>query len=143
MATQAIRGGAKLEAHLKRLAEKIGSGSTLQVGFLANATYPDGKPVAMIAAIHNFGRWPFFTNMVADESPAWGPALATNIKAANFDVQVAMSRMGAGIKGQLQQSILDTWSPPLAPSTVKRKGFDKPLIETSHMINSVDYRVKV
>ena len=49
--------------------------------------------------------------------------------------------MGEGIKGQLQQSIRDTNAPPLAPATVSAKGFAKPLIDSSNMINSVDYEV--
>jgi hypothetical protein len=38
--------------------------------------------------------------------------------------------------GQIQQSIRDTNEPPLAPATVRRKGFDKPLIDKAIMINS-------
>ena len=30
----------------------------------------------------------------------------------------------------------------LAESTIARKGFAKPLVETGHMLNSVDYEVK-
>ena len=50
-----------------------------------------------------------------------------------------MGRMGVLIRGQLQQSIRDTNDPPLAAATVRRKGFAKPLIETSMMLNSVSY----
>ena len=50
--------------------------------------------------------------------------------------------MGLGIKGQLQQSIIETNAPPLAESTVARKGFEKPLVDTSHMLNSVDFEVR-
>lgn len=138
-----LSGGAKLEAYLKDLADQVGEGGAVDVGFLAGATYPDGKPVAMIAAIHNFGKWPFFTQMIAQKRDGWGPALAQNLTAANYDVNVALGRVGEGIKGQLVQAILDTWSPPLAPSTIARKGFDKPLIDTSNMINSANYRVTV
>jgi hypothetical protein len=42
----------------------------------------------------------------------------------------------------LQQSIRDTNDPPLAQATIARKGFAKPLIDTSVMINSVDYEVE-
>jgi hypothetical protein len=50
--------------------------------------------------------------------------------------------MGAGIAGQLRQSIIDLVAPPLAPSTIKRKGFDKPLIDQGIMLSSVDYEVE-
>jgi hypothetical protein len=40
------------------------------------------------------------------------------------------------------QSIRDLVSPALAPATVARKGFSKPLIETGHLLNSVAVEVK-
>jgi hypothetical protein len=46
------------------------------------------------------------------------------------------------IAGQLRESIIKTNAPPLSPRTIARKGFAKPLIDTSHMINSVDYEVR-
>lgn len=141
-----IRNGKKLDDELRRLGRKIGRGAALRVGFLENATYPDGRSVAMVAAANNFGtaKIParsFFSNMVADKSPAWGRTLANLIE--KHGVEKAMNLMGEGIRGQLQESIRETNEPPLAPATIKRKGFDKPLIETSNMINSVDYEVDV
>lgn len=144
--TVELRGGKKLESELLLLGRDLARGGNVQVGFLSNARYPDGKPVALIAAIQDFGSGtipprPFFRGMIARESPGWGNALALNLKATNYDVAATLGRMGAGIKGQLQKSIIDLWAPPLAPSTIARKGFDKPLIETSHMLNSADFRV--
>jgi len=54
---------------------------------------------------------------------------------------VALARMGEGIAGQLRESIQSTNSPPLAESTIEAKGFEKPLIDTGHMWNSVAYEV--
>lgn len=144
-----VRGGQKLEAALADLSKRLSKPATLRVGFLENATYPDGTPVAMVAAIQDFGApganippRPFFRNMVASKSPGWGPALAKNLKARNYDVTAALDAVGEGIEGQLQQSIQETNTPALAKKTVARKGFAKPLIDTSNMINSVDHDVK-
>lgn len=139
-----IRNGKKLDEELRRLGRKIGRGAALRVGFLEDAAYPDGRSVALVAAANNFGTAriparPFFSNMVADKSPAWGRTLANLIE--RHGVEKAMNLMGEGIKSQLQESIRETNEPPLAESTIERKGFDKPLIETSNMINSVDYEV--
>ena len=41
-----IRGGDKLAGYLSDLAKKVTNASTLKVGFLENATYPDGTPTA-------------------------------------------------------------------------------------------------
>lgn len=149
-----ISGGAKLQRALDDIARRIGKGGTLNVGFLEGATYPGGEDggeptsVAEVALAQNFGTArgipprPFFTNMVKDQSPGWGGKLEKVLKANDYDVPKALALMGEGIKGQLQQSILNTNDPPLAESTIKAKGFDKPLIHTSNMINSVDYEVE-
>lgn len=143
-----IRGGEKLDAKLRELAEKLGKGGTVRVGFLEGATYPDGTSVATVAVTQNYGSEangiparPFFSNMVADKSPGWGDSFVAVLKEANYDVPLALDRMGAGIAGQLRQAIVDTNAPPLADATIARKGFAKPLIDTSNMFNSVDHEV--
>lgn len=144
-----VTGGEKLAKRLAEIAEALGSGrahGTVRVGFLANATYPDGKPVALIAALNNWGTAtapprPFFTNMVAAKSPLWGDDLAVALKATDYDVRRSLDLVGANIAGQLRQSIIDTNSPPNAASTIARKGHAKPLVDTGHMLNSIDHEV--
>lgn len=143
----AISGGKKLEQELAAIARALSSAGTLRVGFLENATYPDGKPVAMIAVFQNYGTRtipprPFFTNMVADKSPTWGRALALNLRGNGYNASRALAMMGLGISGQLRQSIRDTNSPPLAQSTIDRKGHSKPLVDSGHMLGSIDFDVR-
>ncbi|MVW80180.1 hypothetical protein [Bordetella sp. 02P26C-1] len=141
-------GGRALEAKLEEIARKVSSAGTLRVGFLEGATYPDGTPVPYIAALNEFGDLahnqpprPFFRNMIEEKSRSWGGAFGKIAKASDYDMDATLGQMGEGIKGQLQQSITDLTTPALAPSTVRAKGFDKPLIDTGHMQNSVDYEV--
>lgn len=145
----AIRGGDRLEARLRQIAAGLKRGGTVRVGFLENAKYPDGKPVAMIALIQDMGApgagippRPFFRNMIANKQSEWPSAIAGLLRSTNYDVDKALGQTGAAIAGQLRQSIIDTNDPPLSPTTIRRKGFAKPLIDTSHMINSVDFEVK-
>lgn len=148
MTSRALQGGDKLLAHLRDLSQRVSRPGTLKVGFLENATYPGGQPVAMVAAIQEFGApargippRPFFRSMIAEKSPQWGTQLAGLLVASDYDATKALKLMGEGMKGQLQQSIVDTNSPPLAPATVARKGSSKALVDTGHMLNSVDYEV--
>lgn len=143
-----IKGGQKLESELKKLASGIAKPASVKVGFLAGATYPDGKPVAMIAAIQDYGApsrgippRPFFRNMVKTKKGEWPAAIAGLLKSTR-DAEKTLQLTGEAIAGQLRQSIRDTNSPPLAASTIRRKGFATPLIDTGHMLNSVDYEVK-
>ena len=180
MAVRSLSGGGALEAKLKDLAAKVAKPGTLQVGFLENSTYPDGTSVPMVAAIQEFGApaagippRPFFRTMIAEKAPAWGGILGGLVKGNDFDAAKALGQMGEGIKGQLQQSIIDTNAPALSPVTLmlrKMRSEDqslvvtgktvgeaaervakgetpggvstKPLDDSGHMLNSVDYEVK-
>ncbi|WP_248623165.1 hypothetical protein [Citrobacter koseri] len=142
-------GGAALEAKLAELAEKLGDGKILRVGFLEGATYPDGQSVPMVAAANEYGDpamnrppRPFFRNMIADKSPEWPQDIAKIAEATGYDAETMLGQMGEHIKGQLQGSIRELMEPALSPVTIAKKGFSKPLIETSQLLNSVDYDIK-
>jgi hypothetical protein len=148
MKIESYSGGGGLQKKLGDMLKKIRGQQEVKVGFLEGATYPDGMPVAMVAAIQNFGApaagipaRPFFSNMVAEKSTNWGESLGYLAVANDYDMSKALALMGEGIGSQLQQSIKNMNSPALADATVVQKGFDKPLIDTAHMINSVSYQV--
>ena len=144
-----LSGGEALQDRLKEIMQKAGKAGVLRVGFLEGSTYPDGTSVPMVAAIQNFGApaagipaRPFFSNMVREKSPKWGESLGNLAKANDYDIDQTLGQMGEAIKDQLQASIRDFDSVPLAPGTVASKGFDKQLIDTGHMQNSVGFEVK-
>lgn len=148
-AVATIIGGDALERALQRIGQRLGRAREVRVGFLEGATYPDGTPVAEVAAINEFGApeagipsRPFFSGMIAEKSPDWGDKFAKLLDLSDYDTNRALKRMGDGIAGQLRQSIVDTKEPPNAPSTIAKKGFDKPLIDTGHMLASVDKEVE-
>lgn len=143
----AFTGGDKLKQKLAEIAAQLGDPATLRVGFLEGATAPNGDSIPLRAALNEFGHGsvpprPYFRNMIAAKSGEWPDAIALNLKLTKYNTHRTLARVGEGIKGQLQQSILDLWSPPLAQSTIDRKGFDKPLIEHGDMINAAAYEVK-
>ncbi len=145
MAGHSLSGSDGVMKALEAIACKMGGGE-VAVGFMEGATYPDGTPVAAVAYWNEFGKMgqpprPFFRQMIADESPAWSDKMAKLAKITNYDGPRVLALMGEDIKGALQQSINDFTTPALAPSTVDAKGFAKPLIDTSHMLNSVAYEV--
>lgn len=186
-----VRGGtSSIRARLERLARELETGKALKVGFLEGATYPNGTPVAKVAAVNELGGTieipahtstlyyrqnertgkvghrfvkphkanfsqsvmvpaytitipprPYFRRMIAECSPAWGGAMAEALIASDWNSRAALALLGERIKGELQQSIISLKDPPNAKSTVRKKGFDNPLIDTSHMLNSVDYSI--
>lgn len=84
---------------------------------------------------------PFFRNMIAKYGPTWAGEMGKMLKDNDYDARKVLTLMGELIVGQLRQSIQDTNTPPNAPSTIARKGFNDPLIDTSHMYNSADFEV--
>ncbi|HCM5055680.1 TPA: hypothetical protein N3K48_001516 [Klebsiella aerogenes] len=51
----AFSGGDALTQKLLEIEKNLGKGELLKVGFLEGATYPDGTPVAQVAATQEFG----------------------------------------------------------------------------------------
>lgn len=116
---------------LSDIAQKMGGGK-VQVGFLEGATYPDGTPVAAVAAWNEFGHEgnfpapprPFFRTMIANESPGWPAKMADLAKATHYDGKLVLKLMGEDIAGALKQSIIETNDPPLSQTTlILRKRF--------------------
>ena len=150
-----ISGGDKLRAALDDIARNLKRGGTVKVGFLEGATYPDGTSVPLVAALNEFGHGvkskegdyyqlprPFFRRMVAEKSGEWPKAIEGLLVANNYDARKVLELTGAAIAGQLRQSIVDLVDPPLAASTIARKGSSKPLVDTGHMLASVEYEVE-
>lgn len=175
-----LKGGDGLQKALDEIAKGLSKAASVDVGFLEGATYADGKSVAEIAAIQEFGAprasippRPFFRTMIAEKSGEWPEAVGDLLIANEYDAAKTLGQTGAAIKGQLQQSIVDTYSPALSPITLmlrKMKAEDpdlvvtgtivgeaarrvasgestegvstKPLVETGHMLDSVDFEVK-
>ena len=157
-----IEGGDKLKAYLEKLSKMVNSAASVDVGWPGGDTYPDGTPVAQVAAWNEFGTLrreidpdggediisirtparPFFRNMVSEKSPKWGSAIGALLKKNEFDAAKALGAAGEAIKGQLEQSIVDFTTPGNAPSTIARKEFDAPLRDTKRMLRSIKFVVR-
>jgi len=144
-----MTGGDKLTKALELLAVKAKNSAVLNVGFPHGATEPDGQATALVAFINEFGRMvhskdgdyyqmprPFFRQMIDKHKDHWGEDLGKLLKSHDYDAVVALKLLGEGMVGELVLSIQELTSPPLAPSTIKKKGFSKPLIDSSKMWKS-------
>ncbi len=146
-----IKGGDKLEAALAAIAAKISKPATLQVGFPENATSPGGQPLALRAAINEFGApnagippRPFFRNMVAAKSGEWAEGCGELLKDNDYDVSKTLGQLGTGIKQDLEQSIIDTFEPALSPVTIMLRGMksnDSSLVVTGKTVGKAAARV--
>ena len=136
---------------LNNIASNI-SDKQLKVGFIDGATYPDGTPVAMVAATNEYGNpannqppRPFFRNAIAEHESEWLDAISRGLqKGVPLDDVLAV--VGERAVGDVVQSIATLMDPPLSPATIasrKSKGnaSTKPLVDTKVMIRDVHYEV--
>ncbi len=147
----AMQGGEKMKAFLTKLSNDLTSGKpAVQVGFLEGSTcgINNDQPSPTIAFILENGApaahippRPFFRNMITRRSGKWGRQLAALLKANNYNVKTALDGMGLVMGEQLQLSITEFTDPGNAESTIRRKGFDKPLEDSKNMKRSVDHQV--
>ncbi|MGP2516376.1 hypothetical protein [Yersinia sp. 2545 StPb PI] len=84
---------------------------------------------------------PYFRNMLIEKAPGWGAEMGKILVSSGYDTKKALGLMGERIQGQLKESIIKLDSPPNAASTLRKKAGTNPLIDTGHMLNSVDYEV--
>ena len=120
-----LSGGEALNRKLAEIAASMGGGS-VSVGFMDNATYPDGTLVAAVAFWNEYGHGgkfpapprPFFRNMIAKESPTWALKMGKLAKVTNYNGPQVLGLMGEDIKGALHQSIIDTVAPALSQTTL-------------------------
>lgn len=142
---------------LKRLADSLAELSKKRsaVGFFDTATYPDGTPVASVAAIQEFGAGKipprsFMRSTVAEQKEAWKATLAQGAKRVLEDkltVEQMLDALGQSAAGQIKEKIASIMAPGLAGSTIaarlrRNNTSTKPLVDTGYMLDSVDSKVE-
>lgn len=127
---------------IKRQAKK----QVLTVGFF-DETYPDGKRIGRIATINEYGvpehnqpPRPFMRYTVIKNKQKWINILQ-DILPQNMDVKRSLNILGDVVADDVSQMIKAFAVPPNRPSTIARKGFNDPLVETGLMRDSVGWKV--
>lgn len=116
----------------------------IEVGFFEGEKYPDGKSVAQVAAFNEFGGGntpprPFMRTCVQNRRKEWRKIVRDELP-KNEDGRVTLAILARRMVEDLKDYIKIWTRPPNAPSTIARKGFNDPLVETGRMMNSVDWK---
>ncbi len=138
----------------KRL-EELGK-QEVRVGWFDSSRYPDGTPVALVAATQEFGSASKGIPPRATMRPAineyraeWSAAAASGFKAVadgRYTAANVLTLLGEAAAGAVRQNISQLNSPPLKPSTLaaRRKAgihSTKPLVASTLMITTCTYLV--
>lgn len=147
MADVTFKGGEKL----KRFFDEAGKDGVkaIEAGVFASAKYPDGTPVATVAAWNEFG------TVAIPERPAIRIAIKklekiipkmikskVDPKKMVVDKQLG-GLIGATMQGAIQKSIVNLKTPANAEATKKAKGTSNPLIEDGLYLKSITNKVLV
>lgn len=143
---------------LAKLLEDIKT-TQLKVGWGENQKYPDGEPVAMIAAQNEFGNpgkkippRPFMRPAISKNKMIWSTKLSQGTKAVlnnKLSIGHVFESIGLLVAGDIRKSISEVTTPALKASTVKARlrgkkqgksvslTVAKPLVDTGYMLNSL------
>lgn len=143
----------------KRIVRKMNfvNGKEIRAGVLPSAgTEANGIPIAQVAKWNEYGTpatakrpWSVparpFMSIACDENKGWkkesNEAIGNILGGAEVISELNMVGM------QMQEDIQSVFGDrsklrPNAPSTIAKKGFDAPLIETGKLEESIDFEVK-
>lgn len=126
----------------------------IQVGFFETAKYPDGTPIAYVAAIQEFGYGPipprpFMRPAQLQNQNKWQAGIAAGVKAAmngSITINAALEQVGMVAAGDVRKAIKAVTAPPLAKSTIrgrqsrkkgKKAASTKPLVDSGQMLQAV------
>ena len=126
---------------------------SVEVGFFDTAYYPDGTPVAYVAAVQEFVQpRPFFRPATVSQSDAISAMVTSAVSnvAAGADVESSLAIVGEVVSGMVKEGIISVTSPALSPVTIynrqhrkdkQRTTSVKPLVDTGLMLQSVSSAV--
>lgn len=81
---------------------------------------------------------PFFRSMIAENKGSWAGIYA---KAYIKNPEKAGQMLAMAMQSQLKDSIISGEWAPNSRAVIRRKGFDKPLVDTGLLSNSTGYQV--
>ena len=146
MANVTFSGGKKLQEVFRKAGK--GGISHVDVGFFSSARYPDGTPVAAVAAWNEFGtkiipERPFFRIANAENELNLIRIITTQIDPLTMVITPMVGKsLGQNQMDAVKKSMVDLREPENAESTIARKkGKSNPLINTGRMNRSVTYKV--
>ncbi len=140
-----MAGVAKLGLRLRALAA-----SRVLVGIPEGKTEPDGTSTAQVGAWNEFGtatihERPWLRTGITRNLPYFKRVNEANLRAVmdgRMAVGTALDILGVAAAGKVKENLIKGPWTPNAPSTIAAKGSDKPLIDSTQLVNSISHEVE-
>lgn len=114
--------------------------------------YPGGTSVAYIAAIlekgsksKNIPPRPFLKNTLKSNKAQYYNMLKENtldVMKFGGTLDKGLKEVGSNMANDIQNAIYTKRKPPNAPSTVRQKGKNDPLVDSKRLVKSIAYKVE-
>ncbi|MDL4912996.1 MAG: hypothetical protein QRY16_04110 [Enterobacterales bacterium endosymbiont of Blomia tropicalis] len=146
-------------ARLKAVYDELNK-KQLKIGFFEHSKYPDGTPIAYVAAIQELGYpaggippRPFLRPAMAENAAGYKNLISQAVNASvagSIALNDGLNQIGAKAAGDVKNAIRTLTTPPLDTSTIrgrarirsKSKASTKPLVDTGQMLQAVTYTVE-
>lgn len=127
-----------------------GKNAEVKIGFPASSSKTgsekDGVTALFKATVNNYGlgvpKRPFMSVAFAQNESKYKKLIKDGFKKSLPSLSI-LKRIGVIGQSDVQKTIVDFKSPPNSDATVKIKGDNNPLIDSSHMVQSVSHSVEV
>lgn len=118
-------------------------------GWGEQARYNANISIGKVMALQNYGfkkddvvvpARPFMDNCINNNQNKWKQEsnyLLSQVVLGKITFNNIVNQLKLSLSGDLAEEIQKTNTPPNAPSTIKKKGFNKPLIDTGTAIASI------
>lgn len=136
----------RVAAHLDKIIKDIEEVGILKVGINESATYPNGLEVAKVAFWNEVGTVnmparPFLRNTFANKNKDWSELAKRIFVGTNYDLKRTWGMLGEKVVDDLKDAVTNFQTPANAESTIEKKGFNKPLVGTGVMRDSIMYDI--
>lgn len=131
---------------------KKGKTKTVNIGIVSSSTaqHNSGMSMADLAALHEFGggnipERPFMSQTMNKNDKTIGKkirALYKKVLDKAITEDKALGLLGEFIKNKMRAEITGGDFTKNAPSTIAKKKSDSPLIDTSQLLNSIDWELE-
>lgn len=141
MATSALEGGERLLVYLKARSRELSSKRVVAAGFFDEETATIANTLEFGAPEANIPPRPFMRATAAEGKELWATHVQKQI-AEGQTATAALKSAGLLMARAIGVNIKSGWKwVPNARRTVRRKGFNRPLVETGRMFTMVRYKL--
>lgn len=140
------------QQRIEKVLQKMAKAPHVAIGILQDAAVADNFSIVDLALVHEFGSKDghipqrSFIRSTCDakrnEHIKLADILQSKIIEGKLNIRQALGQLGEVVEKDMVQTLNHGLSPSLKPTTIKRKGSSKPLIDTGRLKGSIKHEIR-